>query len=414
MEPTGLPATDLHRQRMAVIAYAPPGRCHPRHSGYATAVRLQRPDYDGLARWETDVTEQEARAMGARGGDGVTARIRSIASNKAVDNTDAWQTANAAITTPRNTLKCSLALGAATEAASLATTEALEMVNQLLKQVAATPSEDPAHKPLLRTAQKLGSVRRRLQVAQQAHAYTQDAAVAITDMSTRGLRAQVDNCRQHAIKALFDAHGTMSAEQRAAVTRDVAECPFLPSSLFGGRLTQSLSSVASQQEGVQKMQDVVQRLGGSLAEVDIPLLPRASRPGRGAHRGGRGGSWGPSRGGPNKDSSFRSPAPAGRGANPETRGGRGGSRPGNAASTNTNSAANSSAPHTGGNRSWSKSKNKKRKRKNPKPKWKPKPDAGAASKGGHKRPWDGFGDGGAGGQKGSSSTSNPQNKRGRR
>ena len=411
VEPTGLPAIDVHRQRMAVIAYAPPGRCHPRHSGYATAVRLQRADYNDLGRWETDVTENEARNLGARGGDGVTARIRSIASSKVVDNTDAWQTANAAITTPRNTLKCSLALGAATEAASLATTEALELVNRLLKQAEATPVEEPAHKPLQRIAQKLATVRRRLQVAQTAHNYVQDASVAITDMSTRGLRAQVDSCRQHAISALFDANGTMSAEQKAAISRDVAECPFLPSSLFGGRLTENLSSVASQQEGVQHMQDVVQKLGGSLALVDTPLLPQASRPGRGAYRGGRGGSRGSQRGGPRRDSSFRSPVPAGRGANPETRGGMGGSRPGNAAS-NTQYASTTPAVASNSRRRDSRKRSQKKKHK--RNKRRPgKPNAGEASKGGQKRSWDG-GDGGAGGQKGNSSTSNPQNKRGRR
>lgn len=136
-------------------------------------------------------------------------------------------------------------------------------------------------------------VNKTAQVLKSAASYGSDLVMASTDATTRGLRAGQGRFRTLVTRYLCQPKGGKQGKEQGTKSKISIDgmClaqPYVPSSLFGGRLPQA---IAAAQQKLTLTQDisrsVTQLTGGSLREYDVPVgqLPfRGGGPQRGSTR----------------------------------------------------------------------------------------------------------------------------------
>ena len=86
---------------------------------------------------------------------------------------------------------------------------------------------------------EIAGAQRQARVAYDAAAYVLGAALANTDASARGLRTGLERCRTHCARAMFWLRNRVGKKGGSlAIEQAMLSLPFLPGSLFGGRLPQ--------------------------------------------------------------------------------------------------------------------------------------------------------------------------------
>ena len=269
----------------------------------AGTVLLEKQDFECI-RFNTDITEVESRALGAVSGKGPD-RIKALL-QKSKDHKDPWGAAIDSCHAPRATLRTGMAMGAANAAIATAGSEAAKAcafarhtINDVMQGLVdeGTLAEDDdevinMHQVLLSVCR----VERRLEVMKHGTDFIQEAALASTDASMRGIRTGLEQARTHCTRAVFGLDsGSRRTDQSKALQATCLNQPYVPTSLFGGRLPHALHELKQRQHDYTNMDGVVSSLGGGhMPKFDLVTeyqrQPFRGRPGQ-ARGTGRGSNW---------------------------------------------------------------------------------------------------------------------------
>lgn len=290
-KPVGLPILPSHMEHLRRTAYAKDLR---QVSTLASTVHISSEDFKCI-RFSTAVSDVEAKSMGAITGK-VAERIQNLCT-KSKDHKDPWGAAVASCVAPRTTLKTSMAIGSANAAILIAQAEArsecqigcdfiADMIAGLIKDGILGP-EDSDVQDLHTVIQSLSKIERRLFTIEKASEYIQEASLAATDASIRGLRTGLQQCRTHCTRAVFNLdQGHKRTDQAKAMEQTCLDQPYVPTSLFGGRLPHALHELRHRQHDFTAMHETVKELGGGRMP-HLDLVVRQNQPFRG--RGGGAG-----------------------------------------------------------------------------------------------------------------------------
>ena len=302
VKPLGMPMLHAHREHLRALAYAT--ACKPK-SLVAGTIMLEKPDFDCI-RFNTELTETESRALGAVAGKGPE-RVKALLT-KSRDHKDPWSAAIDSCHAPRATLRTGMAMGSANAAIATAGSEALKAcdfarrtIDEVMQGLVdeGTLAEDDGevstmHQVLLSICQ----IERRLKVIKHGTDFIQEAALASTDASMRGIRTGLEQARTHCTRTVFGLNSgpTRTAESKALEATCLNQ-PYVPTSLFGGRLPQALQELKQRQHEYTNMDNVVRDLGGGhMPKFDLVTehqrQPFRGRPGQPRGNGqSRGQSW---------------------------------------------------------------------------------------------------------------------------
>ena len=288
-KPVGLPILPTHLEHLRRTAYA---KDLKQVSTLASTVHIQAEDFKCI-RFSTGVTEVEAKSLGAITGKGPE-RILNFCT-KSKDHKDPWGAAVASCIAPRTTLKTSMAIGSANAAITSARSEAsseCERASELVADLIAglvkdgiLNAGDSDVQDMRTIIQSFSMIERRLNLIDQASEYIQEASLASTDASIRGLRTGLQQCRTHCTRAVFDLDsGQKQTDQAKVMEQTCLAQPYVPTSLFGGRLPHALHELRLRHHEFKQMNETVKDLGGG----HMPKLDLVIRQGQ-PFRGGRGG-----------------------------------------------------------------------------------------------------------------------------
>ena len=308
LDGTGLPVLPSQAELLSRVMFAP----HISSSStYAPTVRVPKRDYTTMCQFNLDVAESEAYSLGAQeelGREIRGKRGKQLSAAKKValryQKLPAWKAAEKSVAGPRDALKCSFAVGSAAAAAAEATREATSEL------VSARTKLDAFYKNLMTLQDNAGGqlpqewgldpvsmydalasidrIERRLGIVDNATAYCGMAAEASTDSAARSIRHAVSDCRSIALCELLKSR---PGNKASIVERKVLAQPYVPSSLFGGRLSISLDQLCDHQHEVTRHQRTVTQAGaGSLPlfDVNASILPQGSAGGSRRRPAGQG------------------------------------------------------------------------------------------------------------------------------
>ena len=276
----GLPILKDHIVRLAKLMLT---KKAPVRSSLATTVRVRDDHYRNCCQFSTTVSDQECQALGSLTGKGPE-EIKKIIEK---DRPEDWSAAVTACDTPRTTLKLAMTTGAACDAAREANEESVSLLDSAYSHAQraldamavlgptgeAIPEIAAACQAIRTTQAELAGARRRCRVAAASASYAGGAALAATDASARGLRAGLERCRIHCARAMFRLRVRAGKKGgSSAIEQAMLALPYLPGSLFGGRLPHALQRLYEQQESVTSLGKLVASIGGRMPQLDIPPL----------------------------------------------------------------------------------------------------------------------------------------------
>ena len=276
--PVGLPLPATHRVQLQNLAYADTFKPN---SALASSVRVEASAYHTL-RFNTDVTDEEKKVLGDVSKKGKD-RVRQIV-EKNTHHKEPWGMAIESCVAPRASLKVGAAIGSANAAVRQASLEARDectVARRMLFETIEGLVEDGVLSKtgryksdladLRKVLQSFSKLDRRLEVADRGTAYVQEAALVNTDVAMRGLRTGLLQCRSHFTRAVFELDRGGKRSDQSKVWEDACLAqPFVPTSLFGGRLPHALREMQHRQKAYDELTSLVHGLGGArLPKLDM-------------------------------------------------------------------------------------------------------------------------------------------------
>ena len=297
-KPIGLPIPEAHRNHLRRLAYATSVK---QTSSLSATVMINSTDYKCI-KFSTAVTESEAKCLGAITGKGPDRILGMCTQSK--DHKEPWGAAVASCIAPRSTLKTGMAIGSANEAVTSAGQEAKEesvKARRLLATVStnllrAFPDDLDQNSTVIQSLrnirESMSKIERRMETVSHASKYITEAAMTVTDVSVRGLRTGLQQCRSNCTRAVFslDSGQKRSEKQAKAMELTCLEQPYVPTSLFGGRLPHALHELRHRQKDFAEMNQTVRELGGGhMPKFD--LVAKQDQPFRRAPRYPKKKAW---------------------------------------------------------------------------------------------------------------------------